>query len=62
MRKFHQQIAITLLLLISQSLYGQKIISTHVNDSVNSFLLQKIKNEKAKIETERIADSTYAPH
>ena len=58
MRKFHQQIAITLLLLISQSLYGQKIISTHVNDSVNSFLLQKIKNEKAKIETERIADST----
>jgi len=58
MRKFYKQIAIILVLLFSQSLYGQKKNSAHVNDSVNSALLQNFNKEKAVIELQRIADST----
>ncbi len=58
MRKFHKQIVIILVLLISQSLYGQKINLAHVNDSINSVLLQNFNREKAVIEIQRIADST----
>lgn len=58
MRKYYREIAIILVLLISQSIYGQTVNSTQTNDSVNSDLLHNINKERIEVEIQRIADST----
>lgn len=58
MRKYYREIAIILVLLISQSIYGQTVNSTQNNDSVNSDLLHNINKERIEVEIQRIADST----
>ena len=58
MKKYYKEIAVILFLLICQSIYGQKVKSSHINDSVNNVLLQNFNKEKAVSEIQRLADST----
>ena len=58
MRKYYREIAVILVLLISQSISGQTVNSTQSNDSVNSVLLHNFNKERIEVEIQRIADST----
>jgi small-conductance mechanosensitive channel len=58
MRKYYREIAVILVLLISQSISGQTVNSTQSNDSVNSVLLQNFNKKIVEVEIQRIADST----
>ena len=58
MKKYYKEIAVILFLLISQSIYGQKVNSSHINDSVNNVLLHNFNKEKAVSEIQRVTDST----
>jgi len=58
MRNYYREIAVILVLLISQSISGQTVNSTQSNDSVNNVLLHNFNKERIEVEIQRIADST----